>query len=273
MNLRKIVLGTLLSVLLLANIAWAAAAPEVTADAAVLMDAETGELLYDKNGDKREYPASTTKVMTCILALESGRLDRIVEVSANAADVESTRLRAGNQARMGDLLQQMMMVSDNGAATAVGESLAEGDIDYFAQKMNGKAAALGMTGTHFVNANGMPGSDHYSTAHDIARLMAYAIQNESFRNIIGKESANIYYIRPAGRVEYCETTDELLGSYEGLIGGKTGWTQAARGCFVAAATRGGRTLVAAVLHTSDDETRFSDARALLDYGFAQEAGE
>lgn len=273
MNLQKIVLGTLLSVLLLANIAWAAAAPEVTADAAVLMDADTGELLYDKNGDKREYPASTTKVMTCILALESGRLDRIVEVSANAADVESTRLRAGNQARMGDLLQQMMMISDNGAATAVGESLAEGDIDYFAQKMNGKAAALGMTGTHFVNANGMPGSDHYSTAHDIARLMAYAIQNESFRNIIGKESANIYYIRPAGRVEYCETTDELLGSYEGLIGGKTGWTQAARGCFVAAATRGGRTLVAAVLHTSDDETRFSDARALLDYGFAQEAGE
>ncbi len=272
MKLHKIILGTFLSILLLVNIAWAAAAPEVTADAAVVLDADTGELLYDKNGDKREYPASTTKVMTSILALENGRMDRIVEVSANAADVESTRLRAGNQARMGDLLQQMMMISDNGAATAVGESLAEGDIDYFAQKMNDKAASLGMTGTHFVNANGMPDSNHYSTAHDMALLMAYAVQNPAFLDIIGKESANIYYIRPAGRVEYCETTDELLGSYEGLLGGKTGWTQAARGCFVGAAQRDGHTLIVCVLHSSDDETRFADARALLDYGFAQEAG-
>lgn len=267
--LRQIALILALLLVFLAQTV-SAAAPDISADAAIVVDADTGAILYDKNADKREYPASMTKVMTAILALESGRTDRIVEASPEAADVESTRLHAGDQARMYDFVKQMMMISDNGCATAVGESLAGGDIDHFATKMNEKAAYLGMTGTHFVNANGMPDPDHYSTATDIAKLFMYAIQNDAFRKIVGTPSTTIAYIYPEGRREYCGTTDELLGTYPGMIGGKTGWTNAARGCFVGAAERDGHTLVVVVMHSNDDESRFREAAKLLDYGFAQE---
>ena len=106
--------------------AFAQEAPEITADAAIVVDADTGKTLFEKNANKPEYPASMTKVMTAVLALESGKTDRIVEVSENAADVETTRLHAGDQARMSEFLKQMLLVSDNGCATAIGESLAAG---------------------------------------------------------------------------------------------------------------------------------------------------
>lgn len=246
-----------------------AAAPDVSADAAIVIDRNSGVVLYEKNPDKREYPASMTKMMTCILALENSKPDRIVEVSANAADVECTRLYPGYQLRMADILKQMMLISDNGCATAIGESLAEGDINYFAELMNRKAQDLGMTNSHFVNANGMPDYNHYSTARDIAKLANYAFNNQEFRKIVGTNTCNVYYIVPAGHSEYCENTNELLTTYAGCIGGKTGWTSAARGCLTVAANRDGRELIAVVMHSYDDETRFSEAAALLDYGFAQ----
>lgn len=244
-----------------------AAAPAVTADAAVVVDAGSGAVLYGKNAEKREYPASMTKMMTCELALENGNADAFVTASANAADVECTRLQAGDTLRLSDLLRQMMTISDNGAATAAGEAIG-GDIPHFAAMMNEKAAALGCTGTHFVNANGMPDENHYSTAHDMARIMSYALADTRFRAIIGIDAVRIYYVRPAGRVEFCENTNELLRTYPGCIGGKTGWTNAARGCLAVAARRGGRTLVTVVMHSQDDETRFSEAAALLDYVFS-----
>lgn len=247
----------------------AAAPPEITADAAIVVDTGSGRVLYEKNADQREYPASMTKMMTCLLAIESGRLGSIVEVSPNAADVESTRMRPGDQVRMQDLITQMMLISDNGAATAVGEALGGGDIAYFAERMNRRAASLGMTNTHFVNANGMPDIAHYSTARDMEKLAAEAFQNKTFRKIVGTESANIYYIRPAGRVEYCVNTNELLGTYDGMVGGKTGWTNAARGCLTVAADRDSHELIAVVMHSDDDESRFLEVAALLDYGFAQ----
>jgi len=245
-----------------------AAPPAVTADAAIVMNQQTGEVLYAKNADKREYPASMTKMMTCLLALEKGNPDTVVEVSADAADVECTRLHAGDELRLGDCLRQMMTVSDNGAATAAGETIA-GDMTQFAAMMNAEAQALGCTGTHFVNANGMPDANHYSTAHDMARIACYALGDTRFRAIAGLDAVRIYYIRPAGRVEYCENTNELLETYPGCIAGKTGWTNAARGCLMAAARRGGKTLVTVVMHSQDEETRFSEAAALLDYGFSQ----
>ena len=251
--------------------AFAQEAPEITADAAIVVDADTGKTLFEKNANKPEYPASMTKVMTAVLALESGKTDRIVEVSENAADVETTRLHAGDQARMSEFLKQMLLVSDNGCATAIGESLAAGDIDYFVKKMNDKAASLGMTSTHFVNANGMPNSNHVTTAADMSRLMMYAIRNDAFRKLIAMPSATVTYIVPEGRTEYCVSTDELLGKYPGILGGKTGWTSLARSCFMAAAERDGHTLVVVVMHSADDETRFSEAASLLDYGFAVRA--
>lgn len=247
-----------------------AAAPQVTADAAIVVDGATGAVLYEKNADQRAYPASMTKMMTCLLAIESGRLESIVQVSDEAADVECTRMQPGDQVRMRDLAEQMMLISDNGAATAVGESVGQGDIDYFATLMNRRAQSLGMLSTHFVNANGMPDSDHYTTARDMSRLARAAFENDTFRAIVGTKEANVYYIRPAGRVEHCVNTDELLWTYPGLIGGKTGWTSAARGCLTVAADREGKELIAVVMHSYDDETRFSEAAALLDYGFSVE---
>ena len=247
--------------------AWAAA-PDITADAAIVVDRGTGAVLYEKNADKREYPASMTKMMTCLLAIESGRTDSIVQVSPEAADVECTRMRPGDQVRMGDLIEQMMLISDNGAATAVGESVGQGDIDYFAGLMNRRAESLGMDSTHFVNANGMPDSDHYTTARDMSKLAEAAFGNDTFRSIVGTKEANIYYVKPSGRMEHCVNTDELLWSYQGIVGGKTGWTSAARGCLTVAADRGGKELIAVVMHSNDDESRFSEAAELLDYGFA-----
>ena len=258
----------MLQVLLAATVF--AAAPDVTADAAIVIDEASGKVLYEKNADKREYPASMTKIMTCIMAIENGKMDRIVEASSNAADVECTRLQPGWQLRMGDMLRQMMMISDNGCATAVGESLAGGDIDYFATLMNRKAQDLGMTHSHFVNANGMPDRNHYSTARDMSRLAAYAMQNPQFRKIVGTDEGNIYYIQPQGHQEHCVNTNELLRSYSGCVGGKTGWTSAARGCLMAAARRDGRELLVVVMHSNDEDSRFSEAASLLDYGFSQQ---
>ena len=200
----------------------------MTADAAILMDARTGEVLYEKNADKREYPASMTKMMTCILSVESGRSDLAVTITPFAADVETTRVRAGEQARLKDLTRQMMLISDNGAALAIAETLG-GSESQFAAMMNAKARAIGAFHTHFVTPNGMPDANPYST--------------------------------------YCENTNALLYDYPGCTGLKTGWTRAARGCLAASAMRGGTELIAVVMHSRDENTRASEAAALLDYGF------
>ncbi len=268
---RRLLAPFLFLCITLQTVAAFAAVPQITADAAIVVDRATGAVLYEKNADKREYPASMTKMMTCLLAIESGRMDSIVQVSPEAADVECTRMEPGDQVMMRDLTKQMMLISDNGAATAVGESLGQGDIDYFAERMNRRAQSLGMMSTHFVNANGMPDSDHYTTARDMSKLAVAAFENDAFRQIVGTKEANVYYVRPTGRVEHCVNTDELLWSYQGIVGGKTGWTSVARGCLTVAADRDGRELVAVVMHSDDDESRFTEAASLLDYGFSKEA--
>ena len=148
-----------LSLTCMASPALHAAAPDITADAAVIMDGSDGRVLYEKNGTKREYPASMTKIMTCIRSLEKGDTYQTVTVSPKAADVESTALNGGEWLSLGDLRNQMMMISDNGAATAIAENTA-GSLPAFADMMNQKAKDIGMTGTHFVNANGMPDENH-----------------------------------------------------------------------------------------------------------------
>ena len=239
----------------------------MTADAAILMNAKTGEVLYEKNGDKREYPASMTKMMTCILSIESGRADLAVTITPFAADVETTRVRPGEQARLRDLTRQMMLISDNGAALAIAETLG-GSEEQFAAMMNRKAREIGAFHTHFVNPNGMPDANHYSTAHDIALIAAYGLRNPEFRKIVGTKASTIYYLQPAGYKTYCENTNALLYSYPGCTGLKTGWTRAAGGCLAASAVRGDTELIAVVMHSDDEETRASEAAALLDYGFS-----
>lgn len=242
-----------------------AAVPDITADAAVIMDAADGRILYEKNGTKKEYPASMTKIMTCILSIEKGNSYKTVSVSRKAADVESTALNGGEWLSLGDLQNQMMMISDNGAATAIAENTA-GSLPAFADMMNEKAKAIGMTGTHFVNANGMPDENHYSTAEDMARLARYAMENKNFRRIVSTKRKQIRYIRPV-EIFTCENSNELLYTYPGATGIKTGWTRAAGGCLAASAIRDNHELIVIVMHSRDTDSRFAEAAELLDYGF------
>ena len=241
-------------------------APAITAPSAIVVDMATGGIIYAKGADDRRYPASTTKIMTGILALEKGDYNQIVTVSPHAAWVESTGLWAGATMREFDMIEQMLLESDNGAATALGEEIG-GSESGFAAMMNQKARELGMTGTHFVNCNGMPDEYHYSTARDIAKVSAYAMKNDMFRRIVSSPKIVLPDWDNPGSTYEAENTNKLLETYPGCIGVKTGYTNAAGGCLVAAARRNGREILCVVLKSSDVDTRFSDAAALLDYGF------
>ena len=251
--------------LFLAPPAFAKEAPVISADAAIIMDAESGKILYEKNGEKKEYPASLTKMVTCLLSLEKGDPYKMLAISRNAANVESTWLYGGEWIRLGDLTYQMMLLSDNGAATAIAEAIG-GNVNAFADMMNDKAKAIGCKGTHFVNANGMPDVNHYSTAKDLALIAKYGLENPKFRAIVGTKTKKVHYEKPRQNLT-CGNTNELLYSYDGAIGVKTGYTRAAGGCLSAAATRNGKTLIVIVLHSRDYDSRFKEAAALLDYGF------
>ena len=266
--MRRIVI--LVLVLLLLGVARASEPFTVAAKGAVLIDGASGRVLFGQN-ENAQYPmASTTKVMTTLLALENASLDEQVTAGKNAYGVTGTSLylSEGETLSMEHMLYGLMLRSGNDAAVAVAEHIA-GSVPAFAEMMNAKAAALGCTGTHFANANGMPDANHYSTARDMAKIASYAIGDTRFRAIIGLDVVRVSYVYPAGRTEYCVNTNELLRTYPGCIGGKTGWTRAAAGCLTTAAKRHGRTLVAVVMHATDEDTRFSDAAKLLDYGFGR----
>lgn len=263
MKRKSLLLAMFLSMALLSSAS--AAAPEITADAAVIMDAADGRFLYEKNGAKKEYPASMTKIMTCILSIEKGDPYKTVSVSPQAAHVESTALNGGEWLSLGDLQNQMMMISDNGAATAIAENTA-GSLPAFADMMNQKAKELSMANTHFVNANGMPDENHYSTAEDMARLARYAMENKTFRRIVSTKKKQIRYLRPS-EIFTCRNSNELLYTYPGATGIKTGYTRAAGGCLAASAIRDNHELIVIIMHSRDTDTRFTEAAKLLDYGF------
>ena len=268
----KPVFGLLLLMVVLYpwHVSAAAAEPDLTAQAAILVEASTGRVLYEKNADDTHYPASMTKMMTCLLGIERNTPGALVRVSDNAAGAESSELglEAGDSLRFSELLQGMMIVSDNAAAVVAAEYLG-GSVDGFAAMMNEKAAALGMTGTHFANPNGLPDENHYTTARDMIRLARYAWQNPQFRHIVGVQKQNIYWQYPRGKSVEAESTNELLGVYKGMNGIKTGYTQAAGGCLAGAAERNGVQLISVVMGTDGYDIRFPETAALLDYGFAR----
>lgn len=194
--------------------------PDITADSAIVINADTGTVYYEKNADKREYPASMTKVMTLLLSLEKNYPGHIVSVSHHAADVESTSLHSGEWIAVDQLNYLMMLRSDNGAATALGEYIG-GNISGFAQMMNDKAYALGATNTHFVNANGMPDENHYSTARDMSVIVRYGMSLPAFRKIVSTKRCGITFTRPQ-TTSLLYNTNKLLFTYDGAIGVKTG---------------------------------------------------
>ncbi|AGA69988.1 D-alanyl-D-alanine carboxypeptidase [Desulfitobacterium dichloroeliminans LMG P-21439] len=238
----------------------------ISADAAILMDAATGETLYDKNAHKQRPPASTTKILTAILGLELGGPDELVVVSEKAAAVgESTiHLDPGEKILLYELITGAMVKSGNDACVAIGEQIAGNEED-FVRLMNQKAFLIGARNTHFVNTNGLPNKNHYSTAYDLALMARYGLQLPAFTSITRLKETEIHFIEPDFFMNL-RNTNKLLWNYPYTDGVKTGTTTAAGKCLVAAATKDGRQLIAVVLHAPN---RFGDAQKLLEWGFSE----
>ena len=241
-------------------------APAITAEAAILVEASTGRVLYEKNADRLMYPASMTKIMTCLLALEHGHLEAPVTVSERAADTAYGELSAQDRLTMEELLTEMMLESDNGASVAVAEHLSK-SAEVFADQMTARAAALGAVHTRFKNPNGLPAWGHISTARDMMKITRAAWQLPAFRRMVGLPRHTVRFASPQSASWEAVNTNRLLTEYKGMVGVKTGWTEAAGGCLAGAAERGGITLISIVMNATDGDTRFSDTAALLDYGF------
>ena len=242
--------------------------PPITATSAILVEASTGRVLYEKNADDVRPPASLTKMVTCILGLELLSADSEIEATqaAEYTEYSTLQLRTGDRANAYELLTGMMLVSDNGAAVAIAENIA-GTVPYFSTMMNEKAREIGCVSTNFANPNGLPNPNTYSTARDLSKIAMYCMRNEKFREIVGTKEMMLFWTYPVGKKELCENTNELLYSHTWATGIKTGYTNAAGGCLAASAKRGDVELIAIVLNATNMDTRFSDAEKLFEYGF------
>ena len=246
------------------------------AQAAVLIDARSGEVLLDKNASERMYPASTTKIMTLLLGLERGNLEETVTVPSSAGQVpaDSSRMPVapGEKLRYQDLLYGLMIRSGNDAANAIA-TLAAGSVDAFVERMNDKAQELGLSGTHYDNPHGYQSETHYTTAADMAALTRYALQDVQFREVFETHTYNVPATSArAARTLQCsylifDSTSEYYCA--DATGGKTGFTSAAGYCFVCAAERDGVELIAVVFKSGSNGTnRWTDAKRMFEYGFA-----
>jgi len=242
----------------------ASQAPDVDARYGEVMTSD-GTVLWSRDPEQSSSIASTTKIMTAVVALENADPNTQVTISENAAGVQesSAGLVAGQTTTLHDLLCGMLVVSGNDAATAIAECVG-GDVDTFVQMMNDKAAEIGMTNTHFENPHGLEQGDHHSCAHDMALLAQYAMRKQDFRDIVGNPSVTVDL--GAGPVTLT-STDEILGTYSGLIGIKTGFTDEAGYCFVGACNRDGLEVYTVVLGASSESGRFSSTESLLDWTY------
>jgi serine-type D-Ala-D-Ala carboxypeptidase (penicillin-binding protein 5/6) len=238
--------------------------PNVVAASAAVIDSFTGEFLYLKNENALQYPASSTKILTALLVIESGDLDKLVTVDISDTKVEPTKLdlKPGEQYTRRQLLYGMMLKSANDVAMALARDNA-GSVEAFAEKMNRRAAELGATNSHFANPNGLHDPAHYTTAHDLALIARAAMEQPFFRQLVG----TVYYTwkSPAGVVEQLQNHNRLLRHFVGCNGLKTGYTRAAQQVLVSSALREGHEVISVVLHT-DKPGIWEDSKALLTYG-------
>lgn len=251
-------------VLLIVTVTNATTGPSVNAVAAALINTQTGETLYSKNANAVMAPASTTKIMTAILAIEKGNLEDKVKISYHAAAMPATRmnLRPGEEQTLHDLLYGLMLTSGNDAATAIAEYIS-GSETRFAQLMTSKAHELGMKKTSFKNASGLPAVNHYTTANDLALLAEYALKNPVFTEIVQTKVASITNSR-SNITRSLTNHNKLLWQYPYTTGIKTGYTRRAGKCLVASASQNDTTLVSVVLKSG---TMYNDSINLFDFGF------
>jgi D-alanyl-D-alanine carboxypeptidase (penicillin-binding protein 5/6) len=249
--------------------------PLISADAAVLIEWRTGQVLYAREAFGRRRPASTTKILTAVVALENARLTDVTRVSANAAYTPGSYmpLYEGQEITIGELVWGALLESGNNACVAIAEHIA-GSERAFVELMNRRARALGALDTHFRNAHGIDDPDHYTTAYDLAVIARHALAIPAFSAMVRTREATL---RGGEWEVHLVNTNGLLWTFAGADGVKTGTTDLAGRCLVASATRGGRRLLSVVLHSDD---RYRDSALLLDWGFGSfeavrlaEAGE
>ncbi|MED1862573.1 D-alanyl-D-alanine carboxypeptidase [Fictibacillus nanhaiensis] len=268
--MKKLSLILVFSLVMLVNTQFVQATgentPELKSESAVMIDAKTGDILYQKNSSEQMYPASITKIITGILAIESGKLNDSVVVSSDAVRAEGTRvyLMEGEQVPLKKLVQGLLINSGNDAAVAIAEYLA-GDVDSFADQMNAFAKKVGAENTHFVNPNGLFDEEHYTTAEDMAKITQYAMKNEEFREIVSTKE-----LPWVG--EGWETTlrnhHQLLWDYPGTIGVKNGYVDESKHTLVTAVSRDNLDVIIVTLKAPTSRAAYWDTMALGDYGFA-----
>ena len=254
---------------------------EIYAPSCILMEAETGKILYERNAYNQMFPASTTKVMTAILTLENCNLSDVATVSYSAIHnvpytYSTSALQEGEELTINDLLHVLLIPSANDAAFVLAEHIA-GSVDAFSDMMNQKAVEIGCKSTHFVNPNGIHDDNHYSTAYDLALMGQYAMKNSTFRKIVATTSYSLPTTNKYDKTDRVfRTTNDLLKSststyYQYATGAKTGYTEAAQNCIIATATKNDIDLIVVILHDEKTEeglnTRALDCKTLFEYGF------
>jgi serine-type D-Ala-D-Ala carboxypeptidase (penicillin-binding protein 5/6) len=240
-------------------------ADDISARAAVVIDGSSGNILYAKNPNAKLFPASTTKLVTAMVVLDKLNPEIVVTISANAANTPSVspHLRAGEKLKVKDLLNIALIRSVNSAAVALAEAVS-GSEEAFAKLMNEKAAAIGAENTSYINASGLPGDGQHITAYDLSLIMRAALRYPMIKEIINTRAQQVY--TEGGRKIFVKNTNHLLWSDEDMVGGKTGYTKAARHCFVCAGQKGDSVLIAAVLGESVRSELWHDASTLLLHG-------
>jgi serine-type D-Ala-D-Ala carboxypeptidase (penicillin-binding protein 5/6) len=234
----------------------------VKARAAVAIDPSTEKIFYSKNPNRRLPPASTTKLMTAIIAVENEELSRVVTITRNAARTAPTRagFREGDRVTVEDLLHAALISSANDAAVALAEAVA-GSEKNFVGLMNEKAGEIGARDTRFINATGLPGPGQHITALDLSRILKYAMTYPKIREIIGTSQARITTAR--GKTISLRSTDKLLGVDDKVIGGKTGYTRSALHCFVCAAGDDNNMIIVALLGSPNRKNLWAGTERLI----------
>lgn len=253
----------------------------LSGEGAILIDMDTSEILYEKNPNSQFYPASTTKIMTAILAIENGKMDDIVTIDqevVNLTDGTHIALEPGEQLSLEHLLNALLIESANDAAFAIAKHIS-GSIEEFNKLMNEKAKSIGTLNTNFANPNGLPNEEHMTTAYDLALIARYAMKNEKFKSIVQNYTYTIpitnkktepRYLKSANRLLYSNEKIDVNGKltpikYDGVNGVKSGYTVAAQQCLVASLEKDGHKLIAVVLK-SNGKNVYSDIHKLLNYG-------
>lgn len=239
----------------------------VVAESAALLDTFTGEFLYTKNEDARQYPASATKILTALIVIEAGELDKMVTVEPPDTKVEpsSLDLKPGEQYSRRQLLYGLLLKSANDVALALARDDA-GSVEAFVEKMNRRAVELGATSSHFTNPHGLHDPDHYTTAHDLAVIARAAMEQPFLREIV----STIYYTwkSSSGAIYQLRNHNRLLRHFAGCNGLKTGYTRAAQQVLVSSALREGHEVVSVVLHANKPGI-WDDSKTLLTYGLVK----